>query len=147
MKLCVYNSVCRSSQVYRFLIVLLVRADVDFDALSAREKLVSNVFHPRFTYPVRPQAPRPLFGYHKLTPRMQIFGEQEKLYGYENLRVNVSSQLPSYLPSVFLMLQCSCALLLALYDSIWLLNTLPNLLILPSTTLKSNYMTSFRLVV
>ena len=91
MRLCVYNSVCHASQVYWLLIALLVRADVDSDALSAREIPVTNVFHPRFTYPVRPQAPRPFFGYHKLTPRMQIFGEQEKLYGYENLRVNVSS--------------------------------------------------------
>lgn len=43
---------------YWLLIVLLVRADVDSDALSAREKPVTNVFHPRFTYPVRPRAPR-----------------------------------------------------------------------------------------
>ena len=59
MKLCVYNSVCRTSQLYWFLIVLLVRADVDSDALSAREKPVTSVFHPRFTYPVRPQTPTP----------------------------------------------------------------------------------------
>jgi hypothetical protein len=71
--------------------VLLVRANADFEALSAREKPVTNVFHPRFTYPVRPETPCPLLEYHELTARMQIFGEQEKLYGYENLRINVGS--------------------------------------------------------
>ena len=62
---------------------------------------------------------------------MKIFGEQEKLYGYENLRIDVSSLPPSYPPSVSLMLPGSCALLLALYDSIWQLNTPPNFLIPP----------------
>jgi len=75
-----------------------VRAKVDSEALSAREKPITQVFHPRFTYPVRPKAPRPRFGRHKLTARVQIFGEQEKIYGYENLRIDVSSSPPSYRP-------------------------------------------------
>jgi hypothetical protein len=62
---------------------------------------------------------------------MQIFGEQEKIYGYENLRIDVS--LFVFLPIEYvLMLPCSCALLLALYGSIWQLSTLPNFL---STTI------------
>jgi len=70
-----------------------VRAKADSEALSARERPVTNIFHPRFTYPVRSKAPCPLFGHHKLNVGLQIFGEQERIYGYENLRIDVSSSL------------------------------------------------------
>lgn len=74
--------------------VWLVRAKADSEALPAHERPVTNIFHPRFTYPVRSKA---LFWRHNLTVKLQIFGEQEKIYGYENLRIDVST-CPLFLP-------------------------------------------------
>ncbi|CCA72395.1 related to histone acetyltransferase subunit HAT1 [Serendipita indica DSM 11827] len=47
----------------------LVRAGDDEAVLSPSEKALTKSFHPRFTYP--------------------IFGEEEKIYGYENLSINL----------------------------------------------------------
>lgn len=77
--------------------VSLVRAKADSEALLARERPVTNVFHPRFTYPVRSKTPSPPFWRRNLTTKLQIFGEQEKIYGYENLRIDVST-CSSFLP-------------------------------------------------
>ena len=51
---------------------LKVRAPEDYDALEGEELATVEPFSPTFTYP--------------------IFGEQEKIFGYKGLNINVSSK-------------------------------------------------------
>jgi hypothetical protein len=46
-------------------------------------------FHPQFTYPVR------LYQYlaSLISPFAQIFGEEEKIYGYKDLKIDVRAAL------------------------------------------------------
>ncbi|KAI0948700.1 hypothetical protein AcV7_009372 [Taiwanofungus camphoratus] len=74
----------------------LVRAKQDRASLTAREAYEG--FHPTFTYPVRPLSLLPA---HPLThPHPQIFGEDEKIYGFRGLTVDLkfaSGSLAQYL--------------------------------------------------
>jgi hypothetical protein len=65
-----------------------VRAYEDKESLAESESHES--FSPTFTYPVRSIGLRPtvIAAY----PTLQIYGEDEKIYGYKNLKIDVRSR-------------------------------------------------------
>ena len=70
-----------------------VRAYEDEESLAETESHES--FSPTFTYPVWPIGLRPtvIAAY----PALQIYGEDEKIYGYKNLKIDVRSRCsPAY---------------------------------------------------
>ena len=65
-----------------------VRAPEDKASLWSRE--VYEEFRPTFTYPVRPLRPG---SRHRFLCASQIYGEEEKIYGYKDLAIEVRAPL------------------------------------------------------
>jgi histone acetyltransferase 1 len=67
-----------------------VRSLADKEALAEQESYSD--FHPRFTYPVRLSSyvGVSFLTFFRFVAWLQIFGEDEKIYGYKGLTIDVS---------------------------------------------------------